>query len=69
MNPIRLIFTLSLSFTLIYPLKAKETVIEKNKSPLLWSDEFNGTGLPDSTKWGYEVGFIRNNEKQFYRSF
>ena len=23
---------------------------------LVWSDEFNGKGLPDSTKWGYDVG-------------
>ncbi|MGI8637258.1 MAG: glycoside hydrolase family 16 protein, partial [Segetibacter sp.] len=33
---------------------------------LVWSEEFNYTGLPDSTKWNYERGFIRNNEKQFY---
>ena len=23
---------------------------------LAWSDEFNYTGLPDSTKWTYDVG-------------
>ena len=23
---------------------------------LVWSDEFDKAGLPDSTKWGYEVG-------------
>lgn len=33
---------------------------------LVWNDEFNGTGLPDSAKWGYEHGFVRNHEKQFY---
>jgi beta-glucanase (GH16 family) len=33
---------------------------------LVWSDEFNYTGLPDTTKWGNEVGFIRNNELQYY---
>ena len=33
---------------------------------LVWSDEFNGKGLPDSTKWGYEDGYIRNNELQYY---
>jgi len=33
---------------------------------LVWSDEFEGEGLPDSEKWSYEVGSIRNNELQYY---
>jgi hypothetical protein len=33
---------------------------------LVWSDEFNYSGLPDTSKWGNEVGFIRNNELQYY---
>ena len=33
---------------------------------LVWQDEFNGTGLPDESKWIYEEGYVRNNEKQFY---
>jgi len=33
---------------------------------LIWSDEFNYQGLPDSAKWGYEEGFVRNHEKQYY---
>jgi beta-glucanase (GH16 family) len=33
---------------------------------LVWSDEFNQPGLPDPAKWGYEEGFIRNNEEQYY---
>ncbi len=33
---------------------------------LVWGDEFNYTGLPDATKWGNEVGYIRNNELQYY---
>ena len=33
---------------------------------LVWSDEFDKPGLPDPTKWGYEEGFIRNNEAQYY---
>jgi beta-glucanase (GH16 family) len=35
---------------------------------LVWADEFDYTGLPDATKWGYEVGFVRNNELQYYTS-
>lgn len=33
---------------------------------LVWQEEFHYTGLPDSTKWNYEVGHIRNNEQQYY---
>lgn len=33
---------------------------------LVWSDEFNYQGLPDPAKWGYEVGFVRNHESQYY---
>jgi beta-glucanase (GH16 family) len=33
---------------------------------LVWSDEFDYQGLPDSTKWSYEEGFIRNQELQYY---
>lgn len=35
---------------------------------LIWSDEFNKKGLPDSNKWGYDVGGHGwgNNELQYY---
>lgn len=33
---------------------------------LIWADEFDTPGLPDKAKWGYETGFVRNNELQFY---
>jgi beta-glucanase (GH16 family) len=33
---------------------------------LVWSDEFDTPGLPDPAKWDYEVGFVRNNELQYY---
>ncbi len=39
---------------------------EKNGMQLVWHDEFNGTGTPDSTKWRYETGFMRNHEAQWY---
>jgi len=45
--------------------QTKSGPIEKGGT-LIWSDEFNYKGLPDSTKWDYEEGFVRNNEKQFY---
>ncbi|UHO40496.1 glycoside hydrolase family 16 protein [Chryseobacterium capnotolerans] len=35
---------------------------------LIWSDEFDGKGLPDSLKWNYDVGGdgYGNDEAQFY---
>ena len=42
---------------------------KKNQEKVpVWSDEFNFTGLPDSTKWNYDVGGHGwgNNELQFY---
>jgi beta-glucanase (GH16 family) len=37
---------------------------------LVWSDEFEYSGLPDSTKWSYDVGGggWGNNELQYYTS-
>ena len=33
---------------------------------LVWSDEFDAPGAPDSAKWGYEEGYVRNGELQYY---
>src|SRR5581483_10132362 len=33
---------------------------------LVWSDEFDKDGPPDPKKWGYEVGWVRNGELQYY---
>ena len=35
---------------------------------MVFSDEFDSPGAPDPSKWGYETGYIRNNEKQYYTS-
>src|SRR5215813_4592588 len=34
---------------------------------LAWSDEFDRDGRPDPAKWGYETGFVRNQELQWYQ--
>ena len=36
------------------------------KWKLVWSDEFDYSGLPDPKKWNREVGRIRNQELQYY---
>ena len=42
------------------------TSVQAEQMKLVWADEFNYEGLPDSTRWNYEKGFIRNNELQYY---
>ncbi|MBO9618163.1 MAG: glycoside hydrolase family 16 protein [Niabella sp.] len=34
---------------------------------LVWADEFNKNGRPDTTVWHFEKGFERNNELQWYQ--
>ncbi len=34
---------------------------------LVWSDEFDKDGKPDSSRWDYEHGFVRNRELQWYQ--
>lgn len=36
------------------------------KWQLVWSDEFDYKGLPDTNKWTYEKGAVRNRELQYY---
>src|SRR6185436_14118085 len=38
----------------------------QDRGKLIWADEFDYTGAPDSKRWTNEVGFIRNGEAQFY---
>lgn len=33
---------------------------------LVWQENFDGTGKPDASKWAYEIGFIRNEELQYF---
>lgn len=54
-------------FALLFALAAcSDSAPEKR--PLVWSDEFDYQGLPDSTKWNYDLGGHGwgNNELQFY---
>jgi beta-glucanase (GH16 family) len=34
---------------------------------LVWADEFNQEGAPDTANWEYEHGFARNHELQWYQ--
>lgn len=55
-------------FPWILPLLAS-SVFGASEYKLVWSDEFESTGLPDATKWYYDVGGWGwgNNELQYYK--
>lgn len=53
----------------IQSIDAQVTASDANdEMKLIWSDEFDVEGLPDSTKWSYDAGGHGwgNGEKQFY---
>lgn len=40
---------------------------DKDNMKLVWHDEFDKPGAPDSTRWHFEHGFVRNRELQWYQ--
>ena len=56
----------------IQPRHRPRRPLRQLRAPAAWSlvfaDEFDAAGPVDSAKWGYELGYIRNNERQFYTS-
>ena len=50
--------------TAVIPLSAQPAY---ENFQLVWGDEFDADGLPNSANWGYEKGCsVRNNEAQYY---
>ncbi len=50
------------------PLHGEPTPAPPPGYTLVWSDEFEREGAPDPTKWGFENGFARNRELQWYQA-
>jgi beta-glucanase (GH16 family) len=50
-----------ISVCLLFTFNANSQKFKK-----IWSDEFNGKGALSSQKWDYEIGYVRNNELQYY---
>jgi beta-glucanase (GH16 family) len=49
-------------------LSQQKAFSQTKYSKLVWADEFNYTGAPDSSKWGYDIGGNGwgNNELEYY---
>jgi beta-glucanase (GH16 family) len=57
-------YVLLLSLALLAPSAAPQPAGEWK---LVWSDEFDRDGKPDPARWTYEMGFVRNQELQWYQ--
>ena len=68
-NPYCLLIVLLASCTGRQPAgdAARETADPNAGYRLVWADEFDAGTRPDTANWGYEEGFVRNNEDQWYQ--
>lgn len=55
------------SYTIEQSSTANSDTIIQKEYQLVWSDEFNTNGIPDTAKWRFENGFVRNLENQWYQ--
>lgn len=44
-----------------------DQAIKDKEYKLVWSDEFQKNGAPNEKNWNYEIGFVRNEENQWYQ--
>lgn len=58
----KIFFLISVSCLVI----TQATLAQKTFSKLVFEDEFSGIGLPNEALWGYEEGYVRNGEMQYY---
>lgn len=60
----KIFFLLFLVWPFMLQCQTKESTLKKT---LIWADEFDKNGLPDETKWNFELGKARaNNEPQYH---
>ncbi|MDX2021604.1 MAG: glycoside hydrolase family 16 protein [Deltaproteobacteria bacterium] len=65
MNLLYAVFVGAMAASACHP-RGSQVSINKPGWQLVWHDEFDQSGPPDPTRWSYEEGYVRNNEKQLY---
>lgn len=70
----KFLFSLFLVLNLQFVVSANPKRAAKRTAPavvdgmkLVWAEEFNYKGAPDSSYWSFEHGFVRNEELQWYQ--
>jgi len=65
MNP-RANFSPLLTSLFLLFIMAVSGCTQESTWELVWSEEFDDTGKPNEEFWGYETGYVRNRELQYY---
>lgn len=66
MNSLKFYILFLLTFFYVVAYSQEAVKMGHDKLRLIWSDEFDYNGYPDSLKWTYEEGLVRNQEPQYY---
>jgi beta-glucanase (GH16 family) len=61
------VFVFALVLACAHPPASTPVTPSADGYRLVWSDEFTGDGPLDPADWGYENGFVRNQELQWYQ--
>ena len=48
--------------------RPNDVTVPSGYTKLVWHDEFDSDGQPSTANWGYEQGFVRNEELQWYQA-
>jgi len=67
LKSVQLIFSLLLMMACSHRLNTGDAKLKAEGYQLVWADEFNKQGKPDTANWNYEYGFVRNEELQWYQ--
>lgn len=62
-----LLMKLATVFSLFAASDSNIVATQPGDYKLVWADEFNKTGMVDTSVWQFEKGFVRNNELQWYQ--
>lgn len=66
-GPVIRLVTLLGVMTCAYDAESGEPNTSSDAFQLVWADEFDREGPPSPENWGFEQGFLRNQEAQWYQ--
>jgi beta-glucanase (GH16 family) len=66
-NVFKLLLLAVLAFSACKKTESTDPEKAQDEYKLVWADEFDNNGQPDAANWNFELGFVRNEELQWYQ--